>query len=298
MGTPALRSSTVDVAAAWVAWLGGRPQTTVRARLADLSALGRFVAEQTPDRVSMPDARAVAAQLAEISPGRCRALIAAWHTSQVRSGLTGTTIARRVSTVASWLAELGEHGLPWSVRLPRPSVASYQQRSCPSWPKVDALVSELTAAARWRELAALLLLSDVGLRRAEACSLVAGDVDAGPPPSVRVLRKGGRVVSRTLSARAAAAIERALEGRTRGPLLVSARGRGMSESGLAAWLGRVLGSTPHRMRNAGASKLYRDTHDSELVRGWLDHRNLSTTQRYVELLEDSAGDATRLLAGE
>lgn len=287
----------VDVDAAWSAWLGGVSQHTSRARLGDLASLGRFLAEQTPGTSSSPDPRALAAWLAGISSGEIRGLVGAWHTAQVASGLAGTTIARRISTVASWFAELAHHGLPWTVRLQRPSVAAYQQRECPAWSRIESVIAELQSSERWRELVPLLLLSDVGLRRGEVCSRDASDVCVSPP-SVRVRRKGGHVVSRTLSARAAAAIERALEGRTRGPLVLSARGRRLSESGLAKLLEQLLGSTPHRMRNAGATELYRRTHDAELVRGWLGHANLSTTQRYVELLADSAGDATRMLAGE
>lgn len=291
------RRAVVDVEAAWVAWLGGRSPNTARARLADLAALGRFLAEQTPGTASSPDPRALAAWLAGISSGEIRALVGAWHTAQTSSGLAGTTIARRISTVASWFAELGHHGLPFSVRLQRPSVAAYQQRECPTWSRIESVIAELQSSARWRELAALLLLVDVGLRRAEVCSIDAPAV-CWSPISVRVRRKGGRVVSRTLSMRAAAAIEHVLEGRTRGPVVLSARGRRLSESGLALMIAQLLGSSPHRMRNAGGTELYRRTHDAELVRGWLDHLNLSTTQRYVQLLDDSAGDATRMLAGE
>lgn len=287
----------MDVDAAWAAWLGGVSPNTARARLGDLAALARFMAEQTASPASSHDPRALAAWLAGISSGDLRGLVGAWHTAQTSSGLAGTTIARRISTVASWLAELAHHGLPWTVRLQRPRVAAYQSRECPPWSRIESVVVELQSSARWRELAALLLLVDVGLRCAEACSIDAEHV-CWSPLSIRVRRKGGRVVSRTLSARAGDAIDRLLDGRCRGPVVLSTRGRRLSRSGLSLLVERLLDTTPHRMRNAGATELYQRTHDAELVRGWLDHTNLSTTQRYVQLLEDSAGNATRMLAGE
>lgn len=289
-------SSDVDVVAAWVAWLGGRPATTVRARLADLRQLAAFVAERTGG--DLLGEQALATQLAEIGSGGARALIAAWTTSQASSGLAGTTIARRISTVASWYAELGEHGLGWAPRLPRPTVASYQQRECPAWSRIDELVAQLQQQGRTRELVALLLLCDVGLREAEACSINADRVTREPLPGVHVRRKGGREVWREISARAAAAIDDVLDGRTRGPVLLSARGRRLSSSGLRFVIEQLLASSPHRMRNAGATELYRRTHNVEWLRQWLDHADLSTSQRYVQLFENFSGAATRLLAGE
>lgn len=295
---PSSSSSVVDVAAAWIAWMGGRPATTVRARLADLRALARFVADR-PGGGDLLAPAELAAQLVEIGPGAARALIGAWRTCLSDQGCSGTTIARRVSTVSSWFAELGEHGLGWAPRLPRPPVAGYAQRRCPPHARVEQLLAELEAGGRLRERVAVLLVADHGLRRAEACALnLPEDLAREPAPMIRVHRKGGRVEWRPLSARASSAIEELLDGRTRGPLLVSARGRRLSASGLRDLFVRLLGHSPHRLRNTGATEIYRRTHDVEQLRGWLGHRNLATSQRYVELLEDSAGAATRLLAGE
>lgn len=290
-------SSGVDVAAAWVAWLGGRPATTVRARRADLEALARFVAER-PNGGDLLAADELAAQLVEIGPSKCRALIAAWHTYMDVQGLIGTTIARRISTVSSWFRELGEHGLGWSPRLPRPHVASYQQRQCPAHARVMRVAAELEQQGRDRELVALLLVADVGLRRAEACSLWAPQLSR-EPPGYNVRRKGGRMEFRPFSSRLAAAIDRLLDGRTSGPVLTSAIGRPLSATGLRHMIVELLGHSPHRLRNTGGGEIYRRTRDVEQLRRWLGHKNLATSQRYVaELLEDYAGDATRLLAGE
>lgn len=295
VGPPRAHRSDVDVGAAWAAWMGGCSSDTVRGRTGDLVALGRFLELQGWPAVRPRD---LAGLLAEITPGQARGLIAAWRTWMVVQGLAGTSIARRISTVSSWLRELGEHGLGWSVRLPRPRIEAYQRQQCPPWADVCAVIDELEASGRVRELVPVLLLAHVGLRRAEACSLELPDVLPPPAPAVRVVRKGGAAVTRTISLRCARAIEASAEGRTRGPLLVSAVGGRLTPDGLAEITTRLGLGAPHGLRHAGATELYRRTHDAELVRDWLGHANLATTQRYVQMLEDSAGAATRLLAGE
>lgn len=286
------RRVELDVRAAWIAWMGGRPATTVRARCADLRALGAFLGR------SDASAEEIAAQLREVIPSRVRALVAAWTTAQASSGLEGTTIRRRIATVSSWLTELARAGLAVVPELSRPAVATYQRGECPSHARVQLVIAELERAGRIFELAAMLVLADCGLRCAELCSLRVSSLVHGPPPGVSLVRKGGRRVTRTLSNRAYRAIVAALEGRTRGPLLATSRGRAFSASSLAELVASCELGTPHALRRSGATELYHRTRDAELVRQWLDHRNLSTTQIYVRELDDSAGDATRVLAGE
>jgi integrase len=289
-------SSSVNTAAAWVAWLGGRPTTTVRARVGDLASLGRFLRAQGWPEL---EPRELAARLAEISPSDARALIAAWHTWMVVQENTGTTIARRISTLASWFRELAEHGLEWTVRLPRPRVEPYQRGECPRWSDVEELIDELEREKRWRELVAVLLVTHVGLRRAESCSLDLRDVLEGPPPGVRVVRKGGARIVRTISLRCYKAIRELANGRTRGPVLVSHVGRALTPEGLREITRRFHLGSPHTSRHSGAVELARRSNgNAKLVQDWLGHRHLSTTQRYLVTMEDHAGEATRVLAGE
>lgn len=278
--------------AAWIAWLGGRPSTTVRARLADLRALGAFVgrSDATPEQI----ARALAGEI----PARVRTLVAAWTTAQQSSGLEGTTIRRRIATVSSWFRELAIHCGSSAPILPRPTVEAYQRGECPSHASVQLVIAELDRAGRVDELAALLVLADVGLRCAELCSLDVPALLHGPPPGVDVVRKGNRRVTRTISARCYRAIVASLRGRDRGPLLASPRGRRWSASSLALLVDELRLGTPHALRRSGATELYARTSDAELVRQWLGHANLSTTQVYVRGLSDAAGAAVRVLAGE
>lgn len=288
------RRARIDVDAAWSAWTHA-PTATVRARLADLRALGRWLSSGAELEL---EPREIGRRLAGVIPGQARELVLRWTTAQVSSGLAGTTIARRISTLASWWLELGQHGSPYVYRLPRPRVVAYQRGRCPPRGAVEEAIAMLAAGQRWRELAALLLLSDVGLRRSEAVGLRCEDLQGGPPPAVSVVRKGGARVTLTISDRCARAIDRAIGGRRKGPVITNARGRALSGSGLWRWI-RAWGlSHPHALRSSGATEIYDRTHDAELVRAWLGHAHLSTTAIYVRHLRDTAGDATRMLAGE
>lgn len=290
-----LRDASVDVDAlrvAWVAWMGGRPAETTRARAADLRSLGAFAGR------SDATAEEIAAALAGRDSRSVRALVAAWTTEQTARGIAGTTIRRRIATVSSWFRELELHDLAAAPVLQRPDVAAYQRGECPAHARVQLVIAELDRAGRVAELAALLVLADVGLRNAELCGAQADALVHGPPPGISVVRKRGVRVTRTLSQRAYRAIVAALDGRTRGPLLATPRGRPWSSSSLATLIRELELGTPHALRRSGATELYARTSDAELVRQWLGHRNLSTTQLYVRGLSDDAGAATRVLAGE
>ena len=277
---------------AWIAWMGGRPTTTERARCADLRALGAFLgAADWP-------AEEIAAQLAEEIPARVRALVAAWTTAQAARGIVGTTIRRRIATVSSWFRELVIHELAAAPLLSRPEVEPYQVGECPAHARVQLVIAELDRAERVHELATLLVVADVGLRNEELCALDVAALMHGPPPRISVLRKRGVRVTRTLSERAYRALLRSLDGRATGPLLSSPRGRRWSADSLRTMVRALTGHPPHRLRNTGASELYRTTGNAKLVQEWLGHKNLSSTQHYVRGLSDDAGEATRVLAGE
>lgn len=292
----ARRSNAVDLEAAWISWLAGRPPTTTRARMGDLRELGRWMAERT-GRAALHDPRIAVEAVIALGPGRSRALISAWRAEQADRGLRDSSIARRISTICSFVAECRHHGLAWALVIERPRVAPYQARECPDWQRVEDVVAELERCCRWRELAAILLLCDVGLRRAEVCSLRVEDYDAAAP-SVSVRRKGGVRVTRTISKRAAEAITASLGERETGPLLVSSTSAPLSPTTLADWTVRFDLGRPHALRRAGATELHRRGADVSTIRAHLGHASLQTTQVYVRELDDEPGRATRLLAGE
>lgn len=284
----------VDVRAAWIAWLAAAPSTTARARVGDLQCLGRWLQQTTGERERT--AQEIAAWLVTISRGELLALVAAWRGWAVVQEHAGATIARRISTIASWLRTCNQHGLEWQIRLPRPRVMAYQIRGCEAWGPLMERVAALREAERWRELVAVELLLFVGLRRAEACALQATDLERGDPPQLRLQRKGGTIEWRTITPQLVATIDRVLDGRTRGPLLVSHCGRRLTPDGLRAMVRRLGLPNPHRSRHAAASELWARTRDAALVQGFLGHATLAATSIYVHALDDHAGRATRLLS--
>lgn len=282
-----------DVDAAWLAWMAAAPVTTRSARCGDLIRLRDFLSS-TVDELRDAQPREIASWLAGRSDVEARALAAAWIDWARVQGHRETTIGRRISTISSWWRELASHGLPWSVRLSRPKVRAYQFHAC-AWADVVRVLQKLAAESRTREHLAIAVLAWLGLRRAEAVSLRAQSIDRGRG-TIEVRRKGGRLVRLTVPPELLELIERALEGRTRGALITSARGAAMSASGLADLVSRVGLWSPHAIRHAAATELYRRTHDAALVSAFLDHVHLATTQVYVHVLDDHAATAAAMLA--
>lgn len=275
--------------AAFAAWLGGRPATTVRARMQDLRALA--------DYLEVADAQAAALALVIAGDGNARALLHAW-TASMRDveALADSTIARRLATVASLFRELRFHGLPWALEVRRPKVPRYSSaRHCPAWTDVLDVGARLEADGDPQRRAAFWLLADAALRRAEVVSL---RVAAWLPLSsaVRVQRKGGYVEDRTVSKRCARALVElvALRDDDTAPLFVGQRGP-LTADGLAEWTHAWGLGGPHSLRAAGATELHRRGASATMIQAWLGHASLSTTQVYVRRLDDDAGKATAYL---
>lgn len=288
-----LEVRAVNLEHVWGAWMGGRPATTVRARVADLRALAEHL-----DAADELDAvrRIIAA-----GPSQARSICHGWATEQRDRGVADATTARRLATLGSLFRELELAGLPWGLVIRRPPVPRYQARACPSWAAVLEVARGLAREGRVQELAALWFLAACGLRRAEVVSLRWSNVTLGhdTTPSVTVRRKGGRVVTRTISRNAATALRalaelRAEAGETADEILLGQRGP-LTADGLAAWVERWGLMSPHALRRAGATELHRRGASPALIRAWLDHASLATTQVYVLELDDDAGRATAYL---
>ncbi len=150
-----------------------------------------------------------------------------------------------------------------------------------------------------RDAAALALLYGAGLRRAEAVSIDVGQLDLGAGRLRRVKRKRGKVRDVLMLDGAPELLDAwlATRGDAPGPALTAVgqagdvRGGGITTAALAAILSRLAGAagvdtfTAHDLRRTGATRLYDATKDIELVRQWLGHASVQTTQRYLKLGE-------------
>ena len=204
-------------------------------------------------------------------------------------GLAPATIARRISTVRSFLRfTLGAARVPdspFSPRLPR------RLPEAPKVAEIDGLIDDATDAEPigLRNGALLELVYSAGLRSAEAVALDLGDVDF-EQEHVHVRGKGGKERIVPLGERAALAVSRYLRearpARARGAndaLFLSARGRRLDTSTI-----RRLVPHPHRLRHSFATHLLEGGADLRTIQELLGHASLSTTQVYSHV------DARRL----
>ena len=208
---------------------------------------------------------------------------------RARRGLAPATIARRISTVRSFLRfTFG------SARVPDTPFAPRRPRRLPDAPKreeVDELIDGTggDGPLGLRNTALFELVYSAGLRSAETVGLDLGDVDF-EQEHVHVRGKGGKERVVPLGERAAHAVGLYLrDGRpqlARGAddaLFLSVRGRRLDTSTL-----RRLLPHPHRLRHSFATHLLEGGADLRTIQELLGHSSLSTTQIYSHV------DAKRL----
>ncbi len=251
--------------AAWLAWCAARELDPLRASFLDVNAYARSLESQADPRSGRP--------------------------------LSAATVARKLSGLSSWyafLAKLRAVDANPVGGADRPHVSRDHSATVGlSGPEVAALLA--AAAARTgptaaRDLAAVTLLADLGLRVGELCSLDVADL--GVERGHRVVRftgKGGRGRRRVLTPAAAAAVDAVVGDRSAGPLLVTATGgrldrhavfrlvrRLACEAGIAGWA-RL---SPHSLRHAFATSARAAGVALEDVQDAMGHADPRTTRRY------------------
>ena len=252
----------------------GLADSTRRSYRFDLRDFSGWLAERDAE-VEEVDVRILADYAAELG--------------RARRGLAPATIARRLSTVRSFLRfTLGPSRVPDTPFAPR------RPRHLPDAPKqaeVERLIDGLSGdgALALRNATILELVYSAGLRSAEAVRLDLGDVDF-EQEHVRVQGKGGKERIVPLGERAAHAValylREARPALARGAddaLFLSARGRRLDTSTL-----RRLLPHPHRLRHSFATHLLEGGADLRTIQELLGHASLSTTQVYSHV------DAKRL----
>jgi site-specific recombinase XerD len=151
-----------------------------------------------------------------------------------------------------------------------------------------------------RDRALLLFLYNTGARVTEAISLRVGHLVLDSPPQVRLLGKGGKWRSCPLWERTAEALGQLLDKQKAvdvdAPVFVAANGQPMTRFGvykrvrrLTANLGTEAAAspkrriTPHVIRHTTAVHLLEAGVEVNVIRGWLGHVSLTTTNRYAEI---------------
>jgi integrase/recombinase XerC len=285
-------------------FLAGRTERTHRAYQGDLEAFGVFLGAE--------DAAAAVERLVRSGQGTANSMVLAFRARMRRDRLSPATINRRLATLRSLVKHarmLGE--VIWTLDVPNVRRETYRDTRGPGRAGFERLVARLEGRSEPRALrdrAAVRMLFDLALRRAEVVSLDLEHVDleAG---TVSVLGKGrGSRERLTLPPPTRAALEDwiAVRGQTPGPLLVNfdraakgARLTGRSLHRIVVALGRDTGQrvTPHGLRHAAITEALDLTNGNvRAVQRFSRHRDLRVLGVYDDSRADLGGQVAHLVA--
>ena len=181
--------------------------------------------------------------------------------------------------------------------------------------EIEALFACIPAQDRLslRDRALLMLLYNTGARVSEAAQLKLEQLDLASPARVRLLGKGSKWRTCPLWTQTAKALQAMLDERDTvlSPdthVFVGDTGGGMTRFGIYkrvrhyAKLWEAAGAqasrthiTPHVFRHTTAVHLLESGVEVNVIRGWLGHVNLETTNRYAEITIRMKEDALKLL---
>ena len=159
---------------------------------------------------------------------------------------------------------------------------------------IIAAVEERTPLAA-RDRALLLFLYNTGARVSEALSVQPRQLRLDRPRQVRLLGKGGKERLCPLWPETAAALRQLVKTNvTDKPLFLNARGAPLSRDGAAYLLDKYVRRasqirtslrgrhvTPHMMRHGSAVGLLQAGMDVSVIRDYLGHASVATTNRYI-----------------
>jgi integrase/recombinase XerD len=172
--------------------------------------------------------------------------------------------------------------------------------------EVQALLSQLPREGRLavRDRALLLFLYNTGARVQETADLRAGHLDLGEQPIARLHGKGGKWRTCPLWQQTARTLTELLASHDPADpqsAVFTARGRPLTRSGIYKIVRRHASAfddprtgrtiTPHTFRHTAAVHLLESGVEVNVIRGWLGHVDLATTNRYAEI-----NTATKLAA--
>lgn len=287
-------------------WLVRQSPATRRAYLRDLELFAAWLKAESPV--------AVIAQLLAAGHACANQLAEEWIAHQVERGLAPSTTNRRLAAITSVMSMARSYGLvEWGIEIPSRRVRPYRDTRGPGLEGVRgmlAVAASQDGIKALRDVALLLLLFTLGLRREEVSSLNAHHFDRAGR-RLAVLGKGrterewitvpesvGQALERYLDARAAADDE---------PLFLNldraSKGQRLTGSGIyrtVRWLGKKAGlsgiMSPHRVRHSSITQAL-DLVDGDVrrVRHFSRHARIDTVVLYDDARADHAGQIAALL---
>ena len=215
--------------------------------------------------------------------------------------LTATTVGRQLSGLSSWYGYLVKiNALPANpvTGADRPPVSRDQSSTMGlTQTEVDALLAAATAATgstRARNLAAVSVLADLGLRVSELVSLDVADLgEERGHRTIRYTGKGGVKRRRALTPASTAAIDAYLAARggalPDSPLFATATGGRLDRHAILRLIRRLADAagipaaadlSPHSLRHAFATAAREEGVALEDVQDAMGHADPRTTRRY------------------
>jgi integrase/recombinase XerD len=164
--------------------------------------------------------------------------------------------------------------------------------------ELDALFARLPAHGRTalRDRTLLLFLYNTGARVQEAADLTIDNLVLKSQPRVQLHGKGNKWRSCPLWPETARLLLGLLDDRTAGPVFTTASGRALTRFGIYKLVRRHTTHlnanksggpprrvSPHVIRHSTATHLLDAGVELNVVRGWLGHVTLNTTNRYAEI---------------
>ena len=166
--------------------------------------------------------------------------------------------------------------------------------------EIDELFAKLPRDGRLaaRDRALFLFLYNTGARASEVVDLTIGQLVLAPPSRVNLHGKGDKWRTCPLWPETARMMQEMLQSRRQtaapsGPVFLSSVGKPLTRFGLYKLVRRHTGHipvgenqrvvSPHVLRHTTAVHLLESGVDVNVIRGWLGHVSLDTTNRYAEI---------------
>lgn len=168
--------------------------------------------------------------------------------------------------------------------------------------EITALLRAVPSGGRLaiRDHALLLFLYNTGARAQEVAELRVANLDLSPPPRVRLHGKGDKWRTCPLWAETTQQLQRLLQQQAstlpEDPVFVSRPGHALTRFGIYKIVRRYAVSvvavgqlspkkpvSPHTFRHTAAVHLLESGVEVNVIRGWLGHASLETTNRYAEI---------------
>jgi integrase/recombinase XerC len=303
-----LASTTDDVIEAWLA---GRNVATRRGYLSDLGQFALWA--------KAPSSHAAVDALLRMNPGMANRIVLGYQAHMVDSGLSSSTINRRLSAIRSMVKFGRRIGvITWGLDTPGVKTEPRRDMKGPDLADTRLLFRAADHSGDGkrakRDRAIVALLFDMGLRRAELCGLDLADIEPGQEgkaAAVWVRGKGRREKQRmTVPSATSWLLDTWIEARgvLPGPLFQrcdrkevdpDARMTGESIRAVTARLSTMAGVKrvrPHGLRHAAATTALDQGVRVQDVQKFTRHASLDMVLRYEDARHDTAGEIAGMLS--